>query len=94
MVLPRGLRQDWWPRGILKEYEYYEETFFLVVQLTTIRCSIALDAHRGRTLFQLDVNTVFLHGDLFEEAYMQVPEGIQNPEGKVRRLQKSLYGLK
>lgn len=44
----------------------------------------------------MDVKTVFLHGDLQEEIYMDQSEGsvIHRNEKKVCRLVKSLYGLK
>ena len=47
-------------------------------------------------LEQLDVKTVFLHGELEEEIYMLQPEGLtkKGKENLVCRLNKTLYGLK
>ena len=44
----------------------------------------------------MDVKTVFLHGDLDKEIYMEQPEGftIKEKEDYVCKLKKSLYGLK
>ena len=64
--------------------------------MSTLRILISCAANFGWPLYQLDVKNAFLHGDLQEEVYMEVPPCYSNPEmvGKVCRLKKSLYGLK
>ena len=44
---------------------------------------------------QIDVKTAYLNGDLEEEVFMEVPQGLENvPEGHVLKLKKALYGLR
>ena len=62
--------------------------------MATTQSLIAVAASKGWNLYQLDVNSAFLHGDIHEEVYMKLPPGFPNPENKVCRLKKSIYGLK
>ena len=48
------------------------------------------------TIFQMDVKTDFLNGDICEEVYVSQPEGFvdQDNPTHVYKLKKALYGLK
>lgn len=74
----------------------YQETFAPVAKMNTIRVLLSLAANFDWPLKQFDVKNAFLHGDLEEEVYMELPTGyeVQNGTGKVCRLKKALYGLK
>lgn len=67
-----------------------------MVKLTTIRVLLALAAINDLEIEQMDVTTAFLNGDLDQEIYMLIPEGlrISQNDGMVCKLRKSLYGLK
>lgn len=70
------------------------ETYAPVAKLTTIRVVLAVGLYRKYIFHQLDVKTAFLHGDLQEDVYMKIPEGVEASERMACKLNKSLYGLK
>jgi len=57
---------------------------------------LAIAAYFDYEIWQMDVKTAFLNGNLTENVYMMQPEGFIDPTnaGKICNLQKSIYGLK
>lgn len=51
------------------------KTFSLVVKMVSVRSVLALTVAKWWNLFQMDVNNVFLQGDLDDEVYMDIPQG-------------------
>ncbi|KAJ4730414.1 Gag/pol protein [Rhynchospora pubera] len=74
----------------------YEETFSPVVRFASIRIILALVASMDLELYQMDVKTAFLNGELDKEIYMDQPTGFEakGEEHKVCKLRRSIYGLK
>ena len=74
----------------------YDETFSPVAMLKSIRILIVIAAYHDYEIWQMDVKTAFLNGNLLEDVYMTQPEGFVQPKnsGNVCKLQRSIYGLK
>lgn len=63
--------------------------------MTTIRSFIATIAKKKWSLYQLDVNNAFFHGDLYEKIYMKPPPRLNiSDKSIVCKLKKSLCGHK
>ena len=83
--------------GFSQEYGVdYLETFAPVSRHDTIRVVLALAAQKKWKLYQMDVKSAFLNGELKEEIYVAQPPGfiVKGEEENVLRLRKALYGLK
>ncbi|GJR32037.1 retrovirus-related pol polyprotein from transposon TNT 1-94 [Tanacetum coccineum] len=65
-LVAQGFRQ--------KEGIDFEESFTPVARIEAIRIFIANAANKNMTIFQMDVKTVFLNGELKEEVYVSPPE--------------------
>ncbi|GKB74634.1 retrovirus-related pol polyprotein from transposon TNT 1-94 [Tanacetum coccineum] len=87
-LVAKGYRQE---KGI-----DFEESFAPITRIEAIRTFIANAASKNIIIYQMDVKTAFLNGELKEEVYVSQPEGFIDPDHPthVYRLKKALYGLK
>nr|GEX16806.1 retrovirus-related Pol polyprotein from transposon TNT 1-94 [Tanacetum cinerariifolium] len=96
-----SLAESTYARLVAKGYRQeegidFEESFVPVACIEAIRIFIANAASKNMTIYQMDVKTTYLIGELKEEVYISQPEGFVDPDHLtyVYRLKKALYGLK
>nr|GEX71987.1 hypothetical protein [Tanacetum cinerariifolium] len=79
-----ALTQSCWIEAMqdeLNEFERLEmresilKSFALVARLEAIRIFLAYAAHKNMAIYQMDVKTAFLNGNLREEVYVSQPDG-------------------
>ncbi|KAL0449283.1 UNVERIFIED_CONTAM: Retrovirus-related Pol polyprotein from transposon RE2 [Sesamum latifolium] len=58
-----------------------------------VKCLIAVSAVKGWELHQLDVNNAFLNGDLDEEVFMKIPQGLYQEEKGMSISDNSLFTM-
>nr|GEY27041.1 integrase, catalytic region, zinc finger, CCHC-type, peptidase aspartic, catalytic [Tanacetum cinerariifolium] len=87
-LVARGYRQE---EGI-----DFEESFAWFARLEAIRIFLAYAAHKNMAVYQMDVKTVFLNGNLREKVYVTQLDGFvdQDNPNHVYKIKKALYGLK
>ncbi|GJS82218.1 retrovirus-related pol polyprotein from transposon TNT 1-94 [Tanacetum coccineum] len=71
-LVAKGYRQE---EGI-----DFEESFAPVARIEAIRIFIANAATKNMIIYQMDVKTAFLNGDLQEEVFVSQPEGFEDQE--------------
>ena len=74
----------------------YDETFAPVARMEAIRMFLDFACYHDFKVYQMDVKSAFLNGDLEEDVYMEQPEGfsLADKHKYVCRLKKALFGLK
>ena len=74
----------------------YFDTYSSMTRVNSIRMVLEILALRNVEVYQMDVKTAFLNGDLDKQIYIEQTEGFstRGQEKKVCKLVKSLYGLK
>jgi len=72
----------------------FNETFAPVTRHQTLWTLLALANRHQWHIHQMDMRLAFLNGDLENEIFMRIPEGVDSKEGEVWLLHKALYGLK
>ncbi|GJT90619.1 putative ribonuclease H-like domain-containing protein [Tanacetum coccineum] len=87
MVFAQGHRQE---EGI-----DYDEVFAPVARIEAIRLFLAFASYMGFLVYQMDVKSAFLYGEIEEEVYVTQPKGFEDPyfPKHVYRVVKALYGL-
>ncbi|GJS16287.1 retrovirus-related pol polyprotein from transposon TNT 1-94 [Tanacetum coccineum] len=85
-VVAKGFRQE--------EGLDFKESFAPISKLEAIKIFHANAANKNMTVYQIDIKTAFLNGELKEEVYVSQPEGFVDPDHPhyVYRLKKSLTG--
>ncbi|GKG18040.1 putative ribonuclease H-like domain-containing protein, partial [Tanacetum coccineum] len=73
----------------------YDEVFALVARIEAIRLFLDYASYMGFMVYQMDVKSAFLYGQIEEEVYVCQPLGFEDPghPDKVYKVVKALYGL-
>ncbi|GJU06736.1 putative ribonuclease H-like domain-containing protein [Tanacetum coccineum] len=73
----------------------YDEVFAPVARIEAIRMFLAYASYMGFMVYQMDVKSAFLYGQIEEEVYVCQPLGFEDPDhpDKVYKVEKALYGL-
>ncbi|GJZ36508.1 putative ribonuclease H-like domain-containing protein [Tanacetum coccineum] len=85
--LPKGYTQE---EGI-----DYDDVFAPVARIEAVRLFLAYVSFKDFVVYQMDIKSAFLYGNIEEEVYVCQPLGFEHPEfpDRVYKVEKALYGL-
>nr|GEW77706.1 hypothetical protein [Tanacetum cinerariifolium] len=94
-----AITEDCWFQTMqdeIHEFDRLQDSFVHVAYIKAIRIFITNAASKNMTIYQMDVKTAFLNGELKEEVYVSQPKGFVDPDHPthVYCLKKALYGSK
>ena len=81
-------------RGFKQQLHELDEIYAPVARIETFRIFMALACDKRQKVHQMDVKGAFLNGDINENVFIHLPEGLDDKNGSFLKLNKSLYGLK
>ena len=73
--------------------EDFDEMYVAVMRLESLWMSAAVAAQEGLEIWQVDFVSAYLNSIPKHEVYMKPPPGLLGGEGKLARVQKTIYGL-
>ncbi|GJT09926.1 putative ribonuclease H-like domain-containing protein [Tanacetum coccineum] len=73
----------------------YDEVFAPIARIEAIRLFLAYASFKEFAVYQMDVKSAFLYGNIEKEVYVCQPLGFKDLEfpDKVYKVEKALYGL-
>lgn len=77
-----------------KQSECISDIYSPVAKLPSVRFFFSVCNYLKIPIYQMDVCSAFLNGDIKGNVYISLPKGFEQKEGTICKLRKSLYGLK
>ncbi|GJR49832.1 putative ribonuclease H-like domain-containing protein [Tanacetum coccineum] len=78
-----------------EEWINYDEVFAPVTRIEAIRLFLAYASFKEFVVYQMDIQSAFLYGEIEEEVYVCQPPIFKDPDflDRVYKIEKALYGL-
>jgi hypothetical protein len=71
----------------------YSETYSPVMEFSNFIIICQYARAKKLSLWRFDISTAFLHAELKEDVYMELPPGTGTNSNEVWKLKKAVYGL-